>query len=316
MANIPNFTTRCTLGGGLVAVAAMFHSGGLMDLDQIWLAGHALRSGADTYQAIGPGARYEFPWPFYYPLTAGLLGVPLSYLPLVAARVLVTLTGGAVLGFAIGRTRPYLWPLLLSWPFISAARVGQWSPYFTAALLLPALGVVAAIKPNLAGMLLAGARTRQAVWIMAVSAFVLLALSFALEPGWIGSWRRTLAGAEHFQPLIFRPGGFLLLIGLLRWRDPDARILIALGAIPQTGMSYEALPALTVARTKMEALVLAVLSQLALAGTAFTVAEPFVLESWQIGTLTLWLILFPALALVLRRAKRAPVSPAVPTDLS
>ena len=165
-------------------------------------------------------------------------------------------------------------------------------------------------------MLLAGARTRQAVWIMAVSAFVLLALSFALEPGWIGSWRRTLAGAEHFQPLIFRPGGFLLLIGLLRWRDPDARILIALGAIPQTGMSYEALPALTVARTKMEALVLAVLSQLALAGTAFTVAEPFVLESWQIGTLTLWLILFPALALVLRRAKRAPVSPAVPTDLS
>lgn len=296
-----------TVIGATLALLAMIRTiqapAGVMDLDQLWQAGQALRAGLDPYQVIGPGQPYEFRWPFYYPFTGALFGIPLSWLPLPAARVGLVMLGGALFGYAIGKTRPDLWPLLLSWPFISASRVGQWSPYFAAALLLPAVGAVAVLKPNLALVLLAGARERKLWWVVAGSLLVLLGISLAIRPDWPLAWREQLAAAEHFKPLVFRPGGFLMLAGLLRWRDPDARLIVALSLVPQTGMSYEALPALTVARTRVEALGLTVLSQLALGGTAFTASEPFALESWQIGTLTLWFILFPALALVLRRGR-------------
>lgn len=295
------------LAGACLALLAMIRTvqspPGMMDLDQLWQAGQALRAGLDPYEVVGPGKAYDFRWPFYYPFTGALLGVPLSFLPLPAVRVCIVMLGGALFGYAIGRVRPELWPLLLSWPFLSASRVGQWSPYFAAALLIPAVGVVGVLKPNLSVVLVAGARDRKLPLIVGASLLVMLAISFAIRPDWPQAWQEQLASAGHFRPLVLRPGGFLILAGLLRWRDPDARMIIALSLVPQTGMSYEALPALTVARSRIEALSLAVLSQLALAGTAFADETPFAQQSWQIGTLTLWLVLFPALALVLRRGR-------------
>jgi hypothetical protein len=53
------------------------------------------------------------------------------------------------LAYAIGRHRPHLWPLFLSMPFLLAIRLSQWSPYLTAAMLVPSLTVVSLAKPNL-----------------------------------------------------------------------------------------------------------------------------------------------------------------------
>ena len=55
-------------------------------MDQIWFAARALFAGQDPYVVIGPGRVFSFPWPFYYPLTAAVLGLPLALLPLTLAR--------------------------------------------------------------------------------------------------------------------------------------------------------------------------------------------------------------------------------------
>ena len=83
-------------------------------------------------------------------------------------------------------------------------------------------------------------------------------------------------------------------------RDPDARLLLGLAVIPQTGMWYEAAPALFALRTWQEALLIAVLSQLAHLASGWH-ATGFVAESWYVGTLTLWSVLLPTLIIVLRR---------------
>ncbi len=273
---------------------------GVTDMDQIWYAARALLEGKDPYRVIGPGRADSLPWPFYYPLTAAIVGLPLALLPLSVARTAFVASGGGLVGYVLARYRPRLWPLAFSLPFCNAAWTGQWSLYLAASLALPWLGPVAAAKPNVALALLAGARSRRhALWLVCGAA-VVLAVSLLWRPEWPWTWRATLADAEHFRPLIIRPGGILMLLALLRWRDPDARLLLGLAVIPQTGMWYEAAPALLVLRTWPEAGLITVLTHIAHLVSGWH-RPGFTAESWHIGTLTLWSVLIPALVIVLRR---------------
>jgi hypothetical protein len=292
--------------GALFAVAIvrradLFGPLGRLDIDQAWSAGRALLMHQNPYEVIGPGQVYQFPWNLYYPLTVGVVALPLALLPILAARVVFLLLIGGVFGYAVGRTRPWAWPLILCEPFINAIRTAQWSPLLVAALLLPAWGVIGAIKPNLTLALLAGARSRRQVIATAVGAFALLIVSLLLRPGWPGEWLHKIHGVGTFDPFLLRPGGFLLFAGLLRWRDPDARLLIGMGLIPQTGIWYDALPALLVARNYRETLVLALLSQVAFMASVFVRTQDFALSRVQLSALILWGILLPALGVVLRR---------------
>jgi len=269
-------------------------------MDQVWYAARALLAGQDPYQVIGPGRADPLPWPFYYPLTAALLGLPLALLPLPLARIAFVGLGGGLVGYVIARHRPQLWPLAFAQPFGNAASTGQWSLFLAASLTLPWLGPVAAAKPNVALALLAGARSRGHVMWLVFGGGALLALSLLWRPDWPWAWVATLTEAQHFRPLLMRPGGVLMLLALLRWRDPDARLLLGLAVIPQTGIWYEAAPALFVIRTWREACVITALTQAAHLASGWHPAG-FTSESWHIGTLTLWSVLLPALVLVLRR---------------
>ncbi len=280
---------------------------GACDIDAAWSAGRALLAHQNPYDVIGPARPYHYNWPFVYPLTVGALALPLAVFPFQVARVVFLLIMGGVFGYAIGATRPWAWPLILSEPFINSVRTVQWAPLLAAGLLLPAWGSVAAIKPNLALALLAGARSRTQVVAMGLGAIGLLGVSLLLRPSWPAEWLQVIRAAPNFDPLVLRPAGFLLLLGLLRWRDPDARLLLAMGLIPQTGFWYDALPALLVARTYRQTLVLSVLSQVAFQGTRFIDTGDFASGRHIIGTLVLWGILMPALALVLRRSLGRPI---------
>ena len=49
---------------------------------------------------------------------------------------------------------------------------------------------------------------------------------------------------EHVQqlkPAIMRPLGFLLLLGALRWRSPEGRLILAMAFVPQSTLPYELL---------------------------------------------------------------------------
>ena len=73
-----------------------------------------------------------------------------------------------------------------------------------------------------------------------------------------------MRSAPHIAPLVFRlPFGPLVLLCLLRWRLPEARLVAALACVPQTPLLYEALPLFAIVRTSFEAAGLAVLSYMA-----------------------------------------------------
>ena len=49
-------------------------------------------------------------------------------------------------------------------------------------------------------------------------------LALVLFPSWPLDWLAAAAGSPYHLAPIQRPGGFLLLLGLLRWRAPEGRL--------------------------------------------------------------------------------------------
>jgi hypothetical protein len=298
----------CALVGACYALAVVINAEllgplGSLDFDAAWSAARALLAHQNPYAVIGPSGAYHYPWPFVYPLTAGVVALPLAPLPVVVARVLFLAISGGVFCYAVGARRPWAWPILISAPLINALMNAQWASLLAASLLLPAWGIVGAVKPNVALALLAGARSRRhAAWIVG-GGLVILAVSVALRPSWPWEWTDRLREARDFGPLFSRPGGFLVLAGLLRWRDGDARLLVGLGLVPTSGFWYEMLPAMLVARNYRESLILAVCSVAAFIGSGLITPGEFTIERNQIATLVLWGCLLPPLVLVLLRGR-------------
>jgi hypothetical protein len=222
-----------------------------------------------------------------------------------SARLVFVMVSGATFGYAIGRHRPHLWPVFLSLPFLLVAQLCQWAGLLCAALLVPGLGWLVAAKPNLGAAVLAGSRDwRQVRWIVA-GALVIVLASLIVDPHWPWKWWQALQESEHLRPFALRPMGFVMLLGLLRWRDPDARLLVGLSLVPVTGMFYDALPALLVARSRLEATVLSLLGWIAwFSGPLWHFDLGFTRTSWVSGMQVLWGVMVPALVLVLRRGRR------------
>jgi hypothetical protein len=208
---------------------------------------------------------------------------------------------GAVLTWAALRYRPVLLIGLLSASYLDALVLGQFSPLFTAAALIPALGFLWAAKPTLGAALFAAFPSRRA----AVGIVVITVLSLAVIPGWPWLWVEAIRHQIHTPP-IFRPGGALLLLGLLRWRRPEGRLIATYAFVPQSTGLYDALPLFLVPHRRRDAYVLAVLTFVA----AFAVPSlyPWRPDEGQLlrehldqrWPLTFLLVYVPALVMALR----------------
>lgn len=264
------------------------------DFDAIWTAARALGAGQDPYAAV-PSP--PWPWDLQYPLPAVLIAFPFSFLPLAFARPAFMGVAAALLAW--GLTRRAYWPLILlaSGQFFWALQSVQWTPLFAAAVLVPALQPLWSVKPTTGLALFAGYPN----WRTVAGALGLLAIAFAVWPTWLGDWLTAAARAPH-RPAILHPGGFILVLALLRWRLPEARQLAVLACVPTSPHLYEGLPLLLAARSRRELLVLAVCGGLGLAVTA--VAPPSAGPGPDHGLIP-WAIVFassylPALVVVLR----------------
>ena len=216
------------------------------DFDQIWLSARALLAGQNPYLTVPA----SFPYPNYYPLAAHLLGLPLAPLPLGAARcVFAFLTAAAATWAVVRHHRPALL-LLATGPFLYAIQRGQWSPLILVACLIPSWGMVAAAKPT-AGLAAILYRPSRAAVLGAV---VLTLLSLLVMPRWPLDWLAAVSEQRHLRAPLLLPGGFLIALALLRWRRPEARLLLLLAAVPQTVVPYELVPLAVVPRTRGEVL--------------------------------------------------------------
>jgi hypothetical protein len=300
---------RAILAGTFAATLAWWFieqatRAGATDFEFWWRATRLLVAGSDPYAARPNTAGWPLRDRLFYPGPALILTWPFAGLALRSAFVAWSGLGGAVLAWGLARSGRAVLPIILSVPFVVAVRLGQWSPWLTAAALVPAFGAVLAAKPTL-GAALFGARPSRAAFIGGV---VVVLASLAWLPAWPFAWLENVrhVTAEH-RPPITRPLGLVLLLALLRWRHAEARLLLLYACVPQLLLFADQLPLLLVARQRVEALALWGASWIAFAywflplppwnDATTSTAEPYVLAG----------VYIPALLLVLRRPNRGVI---------
>jgi len=233
------------------------------DFDQLWFAARVLVHGGDPYQAIGPGRAFEWGWPLLYPLPTVVAALPFAALPLLMARILFAGLSAGALAFALSKHGAVLLVVFVSAAIADAVRAGQLSVLMTAALTIDALAFAFVLKPPFGLALLAATPRRRAIVIAAGAGLVLCGTAFALQPGWLIEWLHALRGAGHVRTPLLTLGGPLLLLALLRWRRPDARILLACACVPHTPVVYDVVPLVLLVRNVREGLAFAALTYVA-----------------------------------------------------
>lgn len=279
------------------------------DLDQLHYAARVLLAGHDPYSAIGPGLNGpNWHWPLYYPLTAVLIVVPLSWLPVVAARAAFSAISAGALAWALADGPMWRRAVFLSGAWMFAVMAGQWAPLFLAALFLPKLAWVTAAKPTSGLASLAGTPRWRELLPAVVVGTLLVAIAFAAMPSWIVAWWRATRGAAHIQSLTSSFLGVPLLAAVARWRRPEARLLFTLALVPQNPSVYETVLLFAVPTNSYQAAYFVIASWavaiLVPAASSFRDFASFANVMRPILLLTMYL---PALAMVMVRPNEGDV---------
>lgn len=258
--------------------------------------GWSLRAARDLWYGRDPYAYPVAPDLVSYPLPAAIVALPFAFLPdALAAGLFFGLSSG-LLAWCLLRSNQ-LWPVLLflSWPFLYGLIYVQWPPLLVCLWFLPPLLPVVLIKPHIAlPLALSGSISRAGILLTAL----LLLGSLVLYPWWPWVWVHQIQTYKGLRPpLLVLPLGPLLLLGLLRWRDRRAWLLVLMALMPQRTV-YDQLALLLVATSRRELLALVACSWLSLPVLLAAGGWRSMPGGWQIWILlTLYL---PALAILLR----------------
>ena len=279
------------------------------DFDQIVIGARRTLAGLTPYTASPlPG----LDWPIYYPMPALVLGLPFAAMSLATAHAVFSGISGGLFTWALSRDGDAKLFSLGTWPYILTVSLGQWGPLLMATSGIPMIAWLVIAKPNLGLALAAAYGTR---WIRARSLLVnagaigaLLVISWFLRPHWFAEWRALIrTPTPHIIVPLTAIGGPLLLLTLVRWRRPEARLIAALACVPQTFSSYDSLLVFLVPETRREALLLVAGTMcatlaIALLGTAPTYAETV----RRFAPVRIALVYLPAVAIILRRPNVSP----------
>jgi hypothetical protein len=297
----------------LLTYAGQRATGIRTDFDALWTAGHAWTSGGDPYAAARAYAGHSPGYALLYPAMTILLTAPFTVWPREVALALWVGLGFGSLAYAV--TSRTWWGLLaLASPFaLHAFFSAQWSPLLVASASLPWLEIAWIAKPSIGAALFAARPSRR----VAVAGVVTTLLAFLLFPGWVAEWRAAVGTTHHLIPLVLRPGGWLLLLAWLRWREPEGRFLGTLAVVPHTVMPYDLLILVVLLRSRTEWIIgtmLAWISYVAVRTWGWippaTNHDASIAAAWPY-----WLALcyLPALAVVLAR-RRTRAEEGVPAD--
>ena len=277
------------------------------DYTWYWRAARALLDGHSPYDVIKPVGPYPFDTGFNYPMTTAMLMVPLSQMtPALGAAVLMGI-GTFLLAFGITREGFARLPIFGSVPFFVCLESAQLAPLLAAAALVPAVSWLSSMKPNIG---LASVAYNPAFKVIVLNIVVLL-ISIALFPHWPREWLDTVRNrtpGNYGSPLLL-PGGFLLLLSLIKWRRPEARLLAVMAIVPQSLLFTDQLMLWLVPRTRNESMILSILSLPAMfLGVMNVGANPNVASyTRSMGPAILALIYLPCLIMVLRRPNEGDI---------
>ena len=269
----------------------------------IWRATHIVLDGGDPYRLMWWMKLPALHTPFNYPLPAVGMGLPFVWLRQQSAAIGFVACSAGLLGFAITRDSFNRVPLLLSVPFMFAGQLSQTSFLILALALLPAAAGLTVMKPNI-GLALFAWRPR---WWTVITGGALLLGTILISPNWPAEWLAWVRTSPTHRPPVAAGVGLLPLLAVLRWRRPEARLLIAMTLVPHGLYFYDELPLWLIASSRREALLLSGASWigwvlwLALSGGP---GAPRLRDvaPWLVASLYL-----PCLWLVLRRPNVGPV---------
>ncbi len=225
------------------------------DFWQAWVGMRAFADGHNPYTFVGPGRPYDWTHPLFYPFPALIAAAPFTLLPIRVADPLFIGSGVGLMTWALTRTSVWS-PALLALPSFGILWVilaVQWTPALIGAVFLPWLGFLLVCKPTMGAALWFAYPS----WKSAVSALIMVAISFFMWPSWVTHWLPTLAHTAHLVPPVMRWGGPLLLLAGLRWRTSEGRLLLAMSCMPINPAPNEALPLFLIPKTWAEGLTLA-----------------------------------------------------------
>jgi hypothetical protein len=266
------------------------------DFDFLYDAAARLVRGENPYLL----ATQSFP----YPLPAVLLAVPFTAISLGLARPIFDVLVGWAFVYALWRYRgPYALLALVSGAYLFAMANGQTTPLMVAAILVPALGFLLAVKPNTSASLLIARPS----WIAVLGVSLFLVLSLVVLPSWPRDWWMALPlDQSELVPPVLRPFGFVLLLAALRWRLPEGRLIFANAWIPQTTLPYELVSLALIPTNRLEMVIFAAGSWIAVAA-GDRLHLSYSLAGWTVtgSPVTLCAVYLPMLYLVLRRSSRS-----------
>ena len=273
------------------------HPGVTSDLSQVLWGAEAWLTGLDPYLVVGRTA--HLPVPLLYPFPAILIVLPLAALQHeVVVFAIWTFIGTTWLTWALlecGVTPRLI--AVLSPAFIMSVQAGQWTPMLMAAGVSRWGGWVLAAKPTTALWWLAY-RPRHVIGVAVAGA-----ISIAVWPTWPWSWLPVLQESPYTTWLMTKPAAWLVLLALVRWREPEARLLAAMVLVPHTTLVYETLPLFLVSRTWLQGGVLWLGSMVAVAGhQAMGPYADGAAWSSASGTWLVWCVYLPALGMLLARS--------------
>jgi hypothetical protein len=277
------------------------HAGGA---DHVILqrAAQIFLSGGDPYQLDSQGHPPSVFWRFFYPLPSVVLGFPFVWLDPERAAIGFIVCSSWLLGYVLTRDGCERVPIILSVSFLAAAQFAQSSPLILALALVPATRALAMLKPNIGLAIFAWRPAWRDVFI----ATALFVIPLMFWPDWPRRWLISVRSSPaHHAPALTGVGAFALL-SVLRWRRPEARLLLAMTVIPHGLTFYDELPLWLVALTRRESIVLTLASWLGWLAWNVTSVGPRVVDTqaWVVASLYI-----PALIMVLRRPNEG-VAPA------
>lgn len=279
---------------------------GRTDWAQIWHGARALSHGVSPYSVVGPGGSFHWEFPLLYPLPAIVVGLPFALAPIAVAVGLFVGCSAALLAFGLTRKDWCRLLLISSAPCLHAVLSAQWSMLLTAAVLLPPLGFVLAAKPTTGAALWLYRPSRWSV----VGGIVLVLASLAAQPSWPREWLATLAATSHMVVPFAHAGGPLTILALLRWRRPEARLLLALACVPQTALLYATLPLLLIPETLGESLIFIALSYVAFWWWHRLLPYASIADSIRTSVgMVVPLLYLPCLIMILRRPNEGELPP-------
>jgi hypothetical protein len=284
-----------------------------LDFTPHWRAADAMLRGYSPYVVINAFTNlYPFGAGYLYMLPATILLLPFGYLPPQVAAALFEGVATGVFAFALMRDGYWRLPLLASAPLYYGVVSGQTVPLVTAAFLLPSLGWLAPLKHTTGAVGAAFSLSKRYL----IGALGVVIVSVIIWPWWPAQWwaERFDVFEKYYHIPVLVTGGFLLLLGVLRWRRREARALVAMSCLPQTMFFYDQLPLVLIARNFREAVYVTAgswvgpLVGLILVGTLpISRRELFAIDS----TIVVFAYYLPCLAVILLR----PNVGAVPTWL-